>query len=337
VRSNIALTVLCGSWLLACNAAAPAPPAAPASGATSGADGASVRSAGTPFPIVRQQNYRIEQGDLALELDPTDGGRIIELSLGSGTSRGAAGDRHNALVTRGESPRSYGSSLWPSPQSDWKWPPPAELDALPWQVVIEGRALRATSGINPALALSAEQRIELLPEQRAVRIDYRLINHGGAPRKVAAWQNSRVRPRGLTFFPSNGASLPQSKFALAPSAGVIWFAHQGEAEARTGKLFADGEEGWLAHVDGDLLLVKVFPPVVAERQAPGEAEVEIYVDPGGAFVEVEQQGPYEEVAPGASLAWQCYWLLERLEPGLVVQPEQPWLIERARSLAARVR
>jgi hypothetical protein len=256
---------------------------------------------------------------------------VIEFSLGG------TGARRNALVTRAESVRSYGSSFWPSPQSDWKWPPPAELDALPWQVVIEGRVLRAVSSTNAALGLRAEQHIALLPELRAARIDYSLSNQGSAPRKVAAWQNSRVRPGGLTFFPSNGASLPQSKFALTPSAGVIWFAHGGEGDARSGKLFADGEEGWLAHVDGDLLFVKVFPPVPAEQQAPGESEVEIYVDPGGAFVEVEQQGPYEELAPGASLSWRCHWLLERLPPGLVVQPEQAWLVERARVIAARVR
>lgn len=331
--SSVALTVLCVS-LLACGcAAAPAPASAPGEAPPSVAPGADAAppSGGTPFSVVRQHNYRIEQGELALELDPSDGGRVIEFSLGG------AGGRHNALVTRGESPRSYGSSLWPSPQSDWNWPPPAELDALPWQVVVEGRVLRATSGTNAALQLSAEQRIALLPELRAARLDYRLINHGSVARKVAAWQNSRVRPRGLTFFPSNGASLPQSKFALTPSAGVIWFAHGGQGDARNGKLFADGEEGWLAHVDGDLLFVKVFPPVPAERQAPGESEVQIYVDAGGAFVEVEQQGPYEEVAPGASATWHCHWILERLEPGLVVQPGQAWLVERARALAARVR
>ncbi|MET0410035.1 MAG: hypothetical protein ABW217_02005, partial [Polyangiaceae bacterium] len=77
--------------------------------------------------------------------------------------------------------------------------------------------------------------------------------------------------------------------------------------------------------------------VSAERQAPGESEIEIYVDPGGAFVEVEQQGPYEELAPGGSLDWHCHWLLERLESGANVQPEQTWLVERARALAASVR
>ena len=324
---NRSLSLLCSSWLLACSTAAPVP-AAPVATAVAPARSA---APGTPFPITRQHNYRIEQGELALELDPSDGGRVIEFSLGG------AGGRHNALVTRAESARSYGSSLWPSPQSDWNWPPPAELDALAWQVVVEGRVLRATSGTNAALGLSAEQSIALLPELGAARIDYRLTNHGSAPRKVAAWQNSRVRPGGLTFFPSSGASLPQSKFALTPSGGVIWFAHGGERDARNGKLFADGEEGWLAHVDGDLLFLKVFPPVPAERQAPGESEVQIYVDAGGAFVEVEQQGPYEEVAPGASSTWRCHWLLERLAPGLVVQPEQAWLVERARALAARVR
>jgi uncharacterized protein DUF4380 len=286
---------------------------------------------GVPFTVVRQHNYRIEQGELALELDPSDGGRIIEFSLG------AAGQRRNALLAQSESARAYGSSFWPSPQSDWNWPPPPELDSLPWQTTIEGSALRATTAQNAKLGLSAEQRLELLPGPRALAIEYRLVNHGSAPRRVAGWQNSRMRPGGLTFFPSAGPAAPQSKFPLAPSGGALWFQHAGKGETRTGKLFADGEEGWLAHVSGELLFVKVFPPVAAEQQAPGEGEVEIYVDPSGEFVEVEQQGPYEEVLPGAALSWKCHWLLEKLEPGKLVQPGEAWLLERARALAARVR
>lgn len=278
------------------------------------------------LPRAVEHGFRIENGAFALELDPTDGGRIVELSLAG----------RSAIVPRSESRRAYGSSFWPSPQSEWKWPPPPELDALPWQARIEGAAIVAESLTNRQYRLSASQRIEALPSGAFV-IDYRISNHSDAARDVAGWQNTRVRPRGLTFFPSSGPAYPESAFSLAPVDGVMWFAHGGRDDARKGKLFADGEEGWLAHVDGELLFVKVFPEVSRERQAPGEGEVEIYVDPDGEFVEVEQQGPYEEVAPGGELRWSCRWILERLEPGQPARPGDPALVARARALAARVR
>src|SRR5688572_18951272 len=36
---------------------------------------------GVPFGVVRRQNHRIELGELALEVDAADGGRIVEFSL----------------------------------------------------------------------------------------------------------------------------------------------------------------------------------------------------------------------------------------------------------------
>jgi hypothetical protein len=281
---------------------------------------------GKGLPRRVPHGFRIEHGPLALELDPTDGGRIVELSLAG----------RSVVVPRSESVRAYGSSFWPSPQSDWKWPPPPELDALPWQARIDGPAIVAESLENREQRLSASQRIEAL-SSGGFAIDYRIRNHSSTPRKLAGWQNTRVRPRGLTFFPSSSPSYPQSAFALAPQSGVMWFAHGGHGDARKGKLFADGDEGWLAHVDGDLLFVKVFPEVAPERQAPGEGEVEIYVDPAGEFVEVEQQGPYEEVAPGGELHWSCRWALERLEPGQPQHLGDRGLVARARALADRLR
>jgi hypothetical protein len=280
-----------------------------------------------PFAVVRRQNHRIEFGDYALEVDPADGGRIVEFSLAG----------RSVVLPRSESAQAYGSSFWPSPQQDWDWPPPPELDSLPWEVSVDGKALVLTSGVNARLGLSAVQRIEALPELGAINIELRLINRGTQPRQVAAWQNTRVRPGGLTFFPSSAPAHAKSAFPLAPSAGVAWFEHEPKGNARTGKLFADGEEGWLAHVDGELLFVKVFPPVPLEQQAPGEAEIELYIDPKGVFVEVEQQGPYGSIAPGESAAWQCQWLLRKLDRAAVRSVGNPALLEQARTLASLVR
>ena len=180
-------------------------------------------------------------------------------------------------------------------------------------------------------------RIITRPSGRVLRIEYGLENVGPAPRRVAPWQNSRVRPGGLTFYPSNGATLPGSTLELALVDGVAWLLHDPSTMRENRKSFADGKEGFLAHVDGHFLFVKVWDDVPREKQAPGEGEVELYVDKTGRFVEIEQQGPYEELAPGASLDWSVAWLIERLAVDVAVEPGNAALVEAARRLVRRAR
>ena len=109
---------------------------------------------------------------------------------------------------------------------------------MAWQARSDGRAIVADSRENTKYRLSASQRIEALPAALGFSIEYRLRNHADTPRKVAAWQNTRVRPRGLTFFPASAPAHARSAFALAPLDGVMWFAHGGSDDTRQGKLFA---------------------------------------------------------------------------------------------------
>jgi hypothetical protein len=277
--------------------------------------------------VVRGARHRLELGFYAVEVDADDGGRIVEFSL----------DGDNALATRDDSPVAYGNSFWPSPQSDWDWPPPPELDRLPWQSKADARAIVLESGTNAALGLRARERLSFSPLNHVLFIEYTLENVGTQPRRVAPWQNSRVRPRGLTFYPSNGATLPGSTLELPLIGGVAWLLHDPNTMRENVKSFADGKEGFLAHVEKDLLFVKVWDDVPREHQAPGEAEVELYVDKTGTFVEIEQQGPYEELAAGASLVWTVSWLLDRLDSGVPVEPGSNALFVAARRLAHRAR
>jgi hypothetical protein len=274
--------------------------------------------------VVRRHNYLLELGPYALEVDPVDGARIVAFSLGG----------KNALATRGESPEAYGSLFWTSPQSDWVWPPPPELDKLAWEPSAEGDALTLKSKVDEKLGLSVEQRISADPEQGAIIIEYTLINHGAEPRKVAAWQNSRVPPGGLTFFPAAEPTLPNSTLRLEPAGGVVWYRHDPAAVRESAKAFADGLEGWLAHAGNGLLFVKAFPDVPREKQAPGEAEIEVYVHDSGRFVEVEQQGPYEEIAPGSRSRWAVRWFLRELPRDIEVKPGSAPLLDYVRKLVA---
>ena len=152
-------------------------------------------------------------------------------------------------------------------------------------------------------------------------------------RSVAPWQNSRVGPRGLTFYPSPEPTLPGSTLAIEPEDGVAWLRHDPATMRENAKSFADGAEGWLAHLDGDLLFLKTFPKVPRALQAPTEAEVEIYVDHTGTFVEVEQQGPYEALEPGGRSRWTTRWQLHRAPPGLPLRAGSRELLAWVRGLA----
>ena len=139
---------------------------------------------------------------------------------------------------------------------------------------------------------------------------------------------------------------PRSNLAVVERAGAVWFDYDANAISGDQKLFARGHrtEGWIAHVDvaRRLLLVKTFPPLPvpvdidgASGAAPGEAAIELYADPNHTYVEIEQQGSYEPLAPGATRQWTVTWRLRRLPRALEARVANPELLAAARSLAAR--
>ena len=67
--------------------------------------------------------------------------------------------------------------------------------------------------------------------------------------------------------------------------------------------------GWLAYCADGLLLVKRFQDLKREEPAPGEAEVQVYVNRGRTFIELESQGAYTLLQPGQSLSWAVRWYL----------------------------
>src|SRR5262249_8807897 len=154
-----------------------------------------------------------------------------------------------------------GSTFWPSPQSAWGWPPVAELDHGPYRVEVEAAAIVMRSATAPALGVSIEKRFAADAGRGAVIFDFAIRNHGLARTRLAPWQITRVPPGGLSLFPGGSAAVPSglhSSLAVREALGVTWYAYDAAAVTDHQKLFADGREGWLAHVDGDAVLVKTF-------------------------------------------------------------------------------
>lgn len=156
---------------------------------------------------------------------------------------------------------------------------------------------------------------------------------------MASWEISRVPPGGLTFFPSGAAVItpipPHAELVLEEAAGVSFFDHAAFRTGASRKLHADGSEGFLAHVQADLLFLKVFVDLPPERQAPGEGEVEIFANFDGRYVEIEVQGPYETIAPAGRTSWVVRTCVAPVPQALLA--DRAALVALARAKVAEIR
>lgn len=263
-------------------------------------------------PTAHGQLFSFQFGDARFSLDADCAGRIVSFALAG----------HEILLPAGAG-NNFGSTFWPSPQSHWGWPPPAEIDSQPYQATLDGPVLSLAGASAPGLGLAVTKRFTADASAQMVTVQYGVLNTGAEARRVAPWEITRVPAGGLTFFPMGQGEPRKGQQDLLPlqiSDGVAWFPYDGSRINSDQKVFADGSEGWIAHAQGDLLLVKTFADTGPAQAAPGEAEIELYANPDRTYVEVENQGAYGEIAPGGSVSWTVRWLLRRLDAQAEISP-----------------
>ena len=275
-------------------------------------------------PRLEGDRHVLAWDDVSFEVDARTGGRVTALRLAG----------RNLLTGPEIDPGNFGSTFWTSPQSSWGWPPVPEVDHHEYRASIEGSAIVMRSARSRHLSVEIEKMFAADRARGAVMFEYRIHNFGAAPIQTAPWQITRVGPGGLTFYPSGDGSFPPSNLGVQDALGATWYDYDKAAITEHQKHFADGREGWLAHVDRDALLVKTFAAVPREAHAPGEAQIEIYASPAHTYVEVEAQGAYETVAPGEALSWRVVWLARRLPPQLPVGVGSEALLAHVRALVA---
>jgi hypothetical protein len=283
-------------------------------------------STDAPVPTVQGSIYTFTFGDTVFAVDAAKAGRVATFSLAG---------KNVLTAPKNAEDNNWGSTFWTSPQSDWNWPPPAELDPNPYAARVEGATLVLEGATIPALGLAVSKRFSVDVARGVVAIEYGIVNKGEQARSVAPWEISRVASGGLTFFPM-GEGQPwkgfQELLALTIIDGVAWLPSGTMPASADQKAFVDGREGWIAHVTAGLLLVKSFPGISVAQAAPGEAEIELYTDANRTYVEVENQGAYVSLAPGASLSWPVRWYLRKLDAGIQPVPGSSQLVNLVRDL-----
>lgn len=279
-------------------------------------------------PIERGGKFVFEFGGITFEVDAAHGARVTSLRFGG-----------EELLTGPElEPVNFGSTFWPSPQSVWFWPPPPEFDSAPYEVIGKDESLVLRGPTSAALGLGVTKSFTADAEGGGMIVDYTIENRGSAATEVAPWEITRVFPRGVSFYPTGSQPYPNVDLPLPVTSergAVTFLAYDAANVTGHEKLLADGAGGWLAHATGRALLVKVFRDIAREQAAPGEGEIELYLDGQKRYIEVEQQGAYTALAPGESLTWTVRWYLREIPADVPVAAGSAGLVALASAAAAR--
>ena len=241
--------------------------------------------------------YDLKNGHLSMTIDAAKGGKILSFKYD---------DRE--IISQLRWPEAFGSTFWTSPQKEWNWPPVKEFDKNPYTVEQDGSTLRMTSEVSERLKCRVGKTFTIDEKDGAIVITYTITNEGDEPRSVAPWEVTRVQNEGgLIFFdaPVDGI-WPAGLMDFKAQHGLAWYQTDETNENR--KVNADGK-GWLAYCAKGLLLVKRFDDLTPEQPAPGEAEIQVYVNRGKAHIELESQGAYQLLQPKESLSWTVRWYL----------------------------
>ena len=270
------------------------------------------------------EKYVLSVQDLSMTVDAGHGGKILSFKLGEQEvlAQNPAAAPQPAQPGEGQprrrffNPNSYGSTFWTSPQAEWNWPPVPEYDNLPYTAEIKDGPVKVADVILPALFLQGQvskygyrvcKAFTVDPSDLAFVITYSIVNESGETRKIAPWQISRVPNGGFLEFDAKPegvtpADLMKVTFAEGLATLEVDVADQNR------KINVDGK-GWLNFRDKGLVLTQRFPDIAQDTAAPGEAEIQVYIDARKSFVEIEAQGPYTELKPGEKLDWTVRWYL----------------------------
>jgi hypothetical protein len=240
--------------------------------------------------------YVLYMGDVSMTIDAAHGGKILSYKY-----------KDKEIISQSSWRESFGSTFWTSPQKEWNWPPVPEYDKNPYTVDESSDShLLLTSQVSERMKYRIRKEFTVNAADNVIAVTYTIINESNETRQVAPWEITRVaNDGGLIFFdaPIDGIT-PAGLLSFEAKEGAVWY--RADEAPQNRKINADGK-GWLAYCSNGLLMVKQFDDLTPEQPAPGEAEIQVYVNMRKTYIELESQGAYTTLEPGGQLHWTVRW------------------------------
>lgn len=251
------------------------------------------------FQKLEEKRYTLTVGHVTMDVDANNGARIVSLRYDS-----------TEVLSQINAPNMYGSTFWTSPQKEWNWPPVREHDMAPYSVEQRDGAIIMTSQLSEKFPVIIRKRFEVDEADQCIVVTYTIRNASTEARRVAPWEITRVLAQGTITFEAPVESItPAGLMPFVEKDGLATYEID-HVEGQNRKINADGK-GWLSFERDGLRLTKRFPDLDPSQPAPDEAEIQIYVHQGNAYVELESQGAYTTLQPEEELDWTVRWYLTK--------------------------
>ena len=265
---------------------------------------------------VGESKYELSVGELTMVVDAAHGGKVLSFKYND-----------KEVISQSRFPESFGSTFWTSPQKEWNWPPVPEFDKNVYVVEQGDEKLTLTSEVSEKMKFRISKEFAVSHADNSFVVTYSIINEDDKERSVAPWEITRVPNDGLIFFDAKMEDItPADLIPFQPAYGIVWYT--ADATQANRKINADGK-GWLAHFSNGMLMVKQFQDLDKSQPAPDESEIQVYVNRGKSFIELESQGAYQKLQPGEKLTWSVKWMLTPVE---ATQEPSEKLLQEARKI-----
>jgi hypothetical protein len=273
-------------------------------------------------------------GPARMQVNPAHGARIVSYTL-DGV------EILHPIPTEGLEDM-VGSTCWISPQALWGWPPPSVADQGSYDVQQEGHKLiftspLATTGGADSFSFQIVKTIWADQQDSSFTIKCQIYNRDTVARSFAAWEVMRVPPSGLTFFPIQGPIFGELAPGFEITNDIAWWDFNPN-NPHVQKAFADGKDGWMAHITTDRIIhIKKFEDTpsnfpVDDNGIPLQMEMEFWANNLRKYLELEKQGEYKEILPGDYAELTMKWYLQKLPEGIDVKAGNEELVEFVRSI-----
>lgn len=272
-------------------------------------------------PALIDSNYTIKVKDMTMVVNAVIGGRITSLKLGD--TEILSGKKVHANF--------YGSTIWLSPEGKWRGQ--GVTDNKDYKVdKYTGSNLHITSQNDSLRGFAMVKEFTANPKDTSISMKYTITNIAPAMQSVSAWEVTRVIPGGLEFYPKGETpALSKSNLPIQDNGGIIWYPYD-SSTVNFQKAYQSGSEGWQAYVRNGIIFIKQFPTVKPAQFAPGEVNVEVYVNKEKTYMEIENQGPFTELQHGKSVQFDVKWYVRQIPANIKAEVGNQALVNYVRSV-----
>ncbi|MFO7368955.1 MAG: hypothetical protein R6X09_01655 [Bacteroidales bacterium] len=256
-------------------------------------------------PVQNGSLYSLTFAGQTFEVNAEKGARVSTFSIG---------DSNIIKQINGFDANSWGSVVWPAPQSEFNWPPPRLINNGVYSASIDGNVMTFASQTDKDGKNNQMQVIKSFwvnESDTSFSVKYSLINKGTSPIKKAIWEIARVPLNGISFWPTGSAGTWGALASSVQTSGDYSWINISKEPRRRLKFFADGAQGWFAHIDeSNRLFVKTFEDVDSADFADGEGEIELWIAEN--FIELENLGVARTLNTDDALHYEAKWILRQL-------------------------